>query len=86
MLCVCLCFDVGRYVWKLCYIHMLGYEVDFGHMEIVALISSPKYSEKIVGYVALSLLLKPGDEFMTLVVNSIRNDLVSPSPPAQVRP
>lgn len=72
-----------KYVWKMCYIHMLGYEVDFGHMEIVALISSPKYSEKSVGYVALSLLLKPGDEFMTLVVNSIRNDLVSQIPPAQ---
>lgn len=31
-----------KYVWKLVYIFMLGYEVDFGHMEIIALISSGK--------------------------------------------
>ena len=30
--------------------YMLGYEVDFGHMEAVNLISSAKYSEKSVGY------------------------------------
>ena len=27
---------------------MLGYDVDFGHMEAVALISAPKYAEKQV--------------------------------------
>jgi AP-2 complex subunit alpha len=68
---------VDRYVWKLVYIFMLGYEVDFGHMEIIALISSGKFSEKNVGYVAVSLLMKSEDEMMTLVVNSVRNDLVS---------
>lgn len=35
-----------KYVWKILYMYMLGYEVDFGHMEAVNLISSPKYSEK----------------------------------------
>lgn len=30
------------------YIHMLGYDVDFGHMEAVSLISAPKYPEKQV--------------------------------------
>jgi hypothetical protein len=38
-----------RYCWKLCYIHMLGYDVDFGHTEIITLISSSKYQEKSVG-------------------------------------
>ena len=32
-----------KYVWKILYMYMLGYEVDFGHMEAVNLISSPKY-------------------------------------------
>jgi hypothetical protein len=27
---------------------MLGYDVDFGHMETVSLISAPKYAEKQV--------------------------------------
>lgn len=71
------CLRRDRYVWKLVYIFMLGYEVDFGHMEIIALISSGKFSEKNVGYVAVSLLMKSEDEMMTLVVNSVRNDLVS---------
>lgn len=30
------------------YIYMLGYDVDFGHMETVSLISAPKYPEKQV--------------------------------------
>lgn len=30
------------------YIYMLGYDVDFGHMEAVSLISAPKYPEKQV--------------------------------------
>lgn len=29
---------------------MLGYDVDFGHMEAVSLISAPKYPEKQVNY------------------------------------
>lgn len=66
-----------KYVWKLVYIFTLGYEVDFGHMEIIALISSGKFSEKSVGYVAVSLLMKADNEMMTLVVNSVRNDLLS---------
>ena len=35
-----------KYVWKLVYIHVLGYEVDFGHAEILALVRSSKLSEK----------------------------------------
>ena len=35
-----------KYVWKILYMYMLGYEVDFGHMEAVNLVSSPKSSEK----------------------------------------
>ncbi len=46
-----------RYVWKLLYIYMLGYDVEFGHMEAVGLISSPKYAEKQVGYMVTSVLL-----------------------------
>jgi AP-2 complex subunit alpha len=44
-------------VWKLLYIYMLGYDVEFGHMEAVGLISSPKYAEKQVGYMVTSVLL-----------------------------
>lgn len=41
-------YEKKKYVWKMLYIFMLGYDVDFGHMEAVSLISAPKYSEKQV--------------------------------------
>lgn len=69
-------YQKKKYVWKMCYIYMLGYEVDFGHMEIISLMSSAKFQEKSVGYMGVSLLLRPGDEMMTLVINSMRNDII----------
>jgi AP-2 complex subunit alpha len=70
-------YQKKKYVWKMCYIYMLGYEVDFGHTEFIALISSTKYREKCVGYMAVSLMIRADDELLTLIINSIRNDLVS---------
>jgi len=67
-----------KYVWKMCYIYMLGYEVDFGHLEFISLLGSTNFTEKSVGYMAVALLLRPGDELMTLVINSMRNDIVGP--------
>jgi len=69
-----------KYVWKLVYIYVLGYDVDFGHSEIVSLVSSNKFSEKQVGYVALSLLLRAGDAMLTMVISSVRRDLTVTGP------
>ena len=69
-------YQKKKYVWKMCYIYMLGYDIDFGHLEFISLLSSTKFQEKSVGYMAFSMMLKPGDELMTLVVNSMRNDVV----------
>lgn len=44
--------------------------VDFGHLEFISLLGSTKFQEKSVGYMAVALLLKPGDEMITLVINS----------------
>lgn len=35
-----------KYVLKLIYIYLLGYDVDFGHMEAISLIASSRYWEK----------------------------------------
>ena len=67
-----------KYVWKMCYISLLGYDVNFGHMECISLVSSSKFKEKSVGYMSVSLLLRPGDEMMMMAVNSMRNDLTGP--------
>jgi len=49
-------YEKKKYVWKMLYIYMLGYDVDFGHMEAVSLISAPKYPEKQVNYFPLMYL------------------------------
>jgi len=74
-----------KYVWKLVYIHVLGYEVDFGHAEVLTLVKSPKFSEKQVGYVALSLLLRGSDPLMSSIVNTIRSDLVAGGAPSHLK-
>ena len=46
-------------------------------MEAVNLISSASPGEKQVGYMACTLLLNEGHDFLRLVINSISKDLVS---------
>ncbi|CAA7027715.1 unnamed protein product [Microthlaspi erraticum] len=65
-----------KYVWKMLYIHMLGYDVDFGHMEAVSLISAPKFPEKQVGYIVTSCLLNENHDFLRLAINTVRNDII----------
>lgn len=70
-------YQKKKYVWKMLYIYVLGYEVDFGHMEALNLITAPGYSEKTVGYLACVLLLSETNEFLRLIINSTKNDLMS---------
>jgi AP-2 complex subunit alpha len=69
-------YEKKKYVWKMLYIYMLGYDVDFGHMETVSLISAPKYPEKQVGYIVTSCLLNENHDFLRLVINTVRNDII----------
>ncbi|GAA6011448.1 hypothetical protein JCM11491_002790 [Sporobolomyces phaffii] len=64
-----------KYISKIIFTSILGYPVDIGHMEAVNLISSTKYSEKQIGYLALTLLMHENSDIIRLVVNSIRKDL-----------
>lgn len=68
-------YDKKKYVCKLLYIYILGWNVDFGHLEAVNLISATKYSEKQIGYLAVTLFFHEEHELLHLVVNSIRKDL-----------
>jgi len=69
-------YQKKKYVCKLLYIYIQGYNVDFGHLEAVNLISATKYSEKQIGYLAVTLFLHEGHDLLHLVVNSIRKDLL----------
>ncbi|EAL70674.1 adaptor-related protein complex 2, alpha subunit [Dictyostelium discoideum AX4] len=68
-----------KYVCKLVYMYMLGYELDFGHMEAVTLLSSTKFSEKQIGYIALGILLNEQHEMLPLIINSFKEDLLARS-------
>jgi AP-2 complex subunit alpha len=70
-------YDRKKYVWKLLYCYMLGYDVDFGHMEAVNLCSSVKYSEKVAGYLACALLLSDMPDILRLIINVCKADLMS---------
>jgi AP-2 complex subunit alpha len=62
---------------------MLGYDIDFGHIEAVNLLSSNVYSEKHMGYLACTLLLNENHELVTLITNSIKRDLTQKDPNVQ---
>ncbi|KAK9464772.1 Clathrin/coatomer adaptor, adaptin-like protein [Lipomyces arxii] len=68
-------YQKKKYVCKLLYIYILGYTIDFGHLEALNLVASNKFSEKQIGYLATSLLLNENHDLINLVVNSIRKDL-----------
>ncbi|KAN0060884.1 hypothetical protein ACQY0O_006618 [Thecaphora frezii] len=68
-------YQKKKYLSKIVFTYILGYQVDIGHMEAVNLIASPKYSEKQIGYLAITLLMHEDSDLVRLVVNSIRKDL-----------
>ncbi|KAI5285579.1 hypothetical protein KEM54_000460, partial [Ascosphaera aggregata] len=69
-------YQKKKYVCKLLYVYIQGYNVDFGHLEAVNLISATKYSEKQIGYLSVTLFLHEQHELLHLVVNTIRKDLL----------
>lgn len=68
-------YDRRKYVWKLVYTHLLGYDVDIGHMQAIELLAGSTFPEKMCGYLALSVLLPGSHELVKLVVNTIKQDL-----------
>ena len=68
-------YEKKKCIWKLLYIHILGYKIDFGLNYSCDLITSIKYSEKMAGYIAMSILFKDTNADVDVMINSIKNDL-----------
>ena len=62
---------------KMLYIHMLGYPAHFGQIECLKLVAAGKYPDKRLGYLGIGLLLDESQEVLTLVTNSLKNDMNS---------
>ena len=70
-------YDRKKYIWKLVYIKILNYDVDFGFKEAAMLITSNKHSEKYTGYVATSLLVPESeDEIYKGLFSTVKQDLL----------
>jgi AP-2 complex subunit alpha len=70
-------YDRKKYVVKLMFIAMLGYPVDFGHMEGVQLLANHGAPEKLIGYLSLTVFLNENHELLTLTTHMVHLDLVS---------
>lgn len=72
-------FDRKKYIWKLIYAHILGYDVDFGHDVAVSLINCPKFADKVTGYIAIGIMLNEQAEsaLFTSCIETIKMDLNS---------
>ncbi|KAJ1450199.1 hypothetical protein M885DRAFT_62634 [Pelagophyceae sp. CCMP2097] len=68
-----------KYIWKLVYASVLGYDVDFGHAEAVGLMASADAAEKAVGYLAVSVLAasKTEGKWRRLFSATVANDCAS---------
>ncbi|ODV90395.1 hypothetical protein CANCADRAFT_106214 [Tortispora caseinolytica NRRL Y-17796] len=67
-------------ILKLLYLFTLGERTHFGQIECVKLLASSKFTDKRLGYLGTMLLLDENQEVLTLVTNSINNDLNSANP------
>ncbi|MCQ2817304.1 MAG: hypothetical protein MJ252_08575 [archaeon] len=76
-------YEKKKCIWKLLYIYILGYKIDFGHNYACDLITSIRYSEKMAGYICISLLFRQDAMELGIMINSIKNDLLNKNPFSQ---
>lgn len=66
-------------VAKLLYLFTLGERTHFGQIECLKLLATQRFSDKRLGYLGTMLLLDENQEVLTLLTNSLSNDLGHPN-------
>lgn len=66
-------------IQKLLYLYILGEKTHFGQIECIKLLASPNFIDKRLGYLATMLILDENQEVLTLLTNSLNNDLNHPN-------
>nr|KAJ3418119.1 AP-3 complex subunit delta-1 [Polyrhizophydium stewartii] len=64
-------------VSKLCVLHMMGYDMSWASFHIIEVMSSPKLSQKRVGYAAAAMSFRQDTDVLMLCTNLIKKDLAS---------
>lgn len=70
-------YEMKKSMAKVLFTHLQGYPVDLSYLEPLSLMSSSKYSEKQMGYLALSIMLRDRSDIPAMVLPIIRKDLAS---------
>ena len=65
---------------KLVYLEMFGYDMSWASFNVLEVMSSPKYLQKRVGYLAAVQSFRPDTEVLMLGENLLKKDLTSPHP------
>ena len=61
-----------KYVWKMIFIYILGYEIYYGHFQAANLLNSSQFSENYIGYIAVGSFNNPKIRFFTNRMFSIQ--------------
>ncbi|ODV82128.1 Adaptor protein complex AP-1 gamma subunit [Suhomyces tanzawaensis NRRL Y-17324] len=64
---------------KLLYLYIMGEKTHFGQVECLKVLASPRFADKRLGYLATMLFLDENQEVLTLLTNSLDNDMQHPN-------
>ena len=68
----------GTALLKLVYLEMFGHDMSWASFNVLEVMSSPKYLQKRVGYLAAVQTFRPDTEVLMLAENLLKKDLNSP--------
>ncbi|KAK9467018.1 adaptin N terminal region-domain-containing protein [Lipomyces arxii] len=66
-------------VMKLAYLQMLGYDMSWASFNVLEVMSSPKFAQKRVGYLAAMQSFNVDTDVLMLTTNLLKKDLASPN-------